>query len=240
MIESLSRSGLVLLRADGAAVTVAVGPATRVQLRRPARVAGRPGPRPAGRRPPPGGAAGHRDPRLRAGAGAGRVARCRRAPSCWSRTRRASGRWCAPTSSARATAWSGPPAGAEALERIEPERVRLMVLDLGLPDLDGVEVCRRVRARSDVPIIMLTARDEETDRVLGLEVGADDYLAKPLLAARADGPDPRRAAPVRGAAAGRPAACAWATSSCAPGPGRSRSTAGRSSCGPRSSTCWPT
>jgi DNA-binding response OmpR family regulator len=70
--------------------------------------------------------------------------------------------------------------GAEALARLEPERARLVVLDLGLPDLDGVEVCRRLRARSDVPIIMLTARDDETDRVVGLEVGADDYVAKPF------------------------------------------------------------
>ena len=57
---------------------------------------------------------------------------------------------------------------------------RLVVLDLGLPDVDGIEVCRRVRASSALPIIMLTARDEETDRVVGLEVGADDYLAKPF------------------------------------------------------------
>ena len=57
---------------------------------------------------------------------------------------------------------------------------RLVVLDIGLPDMDGFEVCRRIRARSAVPIVMLTARDEEPDRVAGLEVGADDYVPKPF------------------------------------------------------------
>lgn len=55
-----------------------------------------------------------------------------------------------------------------------------VVLDIMLPDLDGLEVCRRIRERSDVPILMLTARGEETDRIVGLELGADDYLAKPF------------------------------------------------------------
>lgn len=55
-----------------------------------------------------------------------------------------------------------------------------VLLDLGLPDIDGIDVCRRLRQVSDVPIIMLTARGDETDRVLGLEIGADDYLAKPF------------------------------------------------------------
>ena len=55
-----------------------------------------------------------------------------------------------------------------------------MLLDLGLPDLDGLDVCRELRGRSDVPIIVLTARDTETDRVVGLELGADDYLGKPF------------------------------------------------------------
>ncbi len=58
--------------------------------------------------------------------------------------------------------------------------VRVVVLDIGLPGIDGFEVCRRVRARSDVPILMLTARDEEADRVVGLEIGADDYVPKPF------------------------------------------------------------
>lgn len=56
----------------------------------------------------------------------------------------------------------------------------LVLLDLGLPDLDGLEVCRQIRARSSVPVIVLTARGEEIDRVLGLELGADDYLVKPF------------------------------------------------------------
>ncbi len=56
----------------------------------------------------------------------------------------------------------------------------LIVLDVGLPELDGLEVCRRIRARSDVPILFLTARDDEIDRILGLELGADDYVTKPF------------------------------------------------------------
>lgn len=56
----------------------------------------------------------------------------------------------------------------------------LVVLDVGLPELDGLEVCRRLRARSDVPILFLTARDDEIDRILGLELGADDYVTKPF------------------------------------------------------------
>ncbi|GGS62325.1 DNA-binding response regulator [Streptomyces cinerochromogenes] len=56
----------------------------------------------------------------------------------------------------------------------------LVLLDLGLPDMDGIDVCRALRARSAVPIIMITARSEETDRVVGLELGADDYLSKPF------------------------------------------------------------
>lgn len=60
------------------------------------------------------------------------------------------------------------------------EQPALIVLDVGLPELDGLEVCRRVRARSDVPILFLTARDDEIDRILGLELGADDYVTKPF------------------------------------------------------------
>jgi DNA-binding response OmpR family regulator len=70
--------------------------------------------------------------------------------------------------------------GTEALERIDREPVRLVVLDLNLPDLDGIDVCRRIRARSSVPIVMLTARDEESDRLAGLGAGADDYIGKPF------------------------------------------------------------
>jgi DNA-binding response OmpR family regulator len=70
--------------------------------------------------------------------------------------------------------------GEEALAELTRHPVRLVVLDIGLPGMDGLEVCRRMRQRSGVPIVMLTARDEEPDRVSGLEVGADDYVVKPF------------------------------------------------------------
>jgi DNA-binding response OmpR family regulator len=70
--------------------------------------------------------------------------------------------------------------GLSALRLLEAGRVDLVILDWMLPGLDGLEVCRRIRARSITPILMLTARGEELDRVLGLEVGADDYLTKPF------------------------------------------------------------
>ncbi len=70
--------------------------------------------------------------------------------------------------------------GKTALQKILHEKPNLVVLDLMLPELDGWEVCRRVRAESDVPIIMLTARSDDIDRIVGLELGADDYLTKPF------------------------------------------------------------
>jgi len=70
--------------------------------------------------------------------------------------------------------------GSEALSALERQTVRLVVLDLTLPDIDGLEVCRQIRARSPVPVVMLTARDDEVDRLAGLEVGADDYIGKPF------------------------------------------------------------
>ena len=70
--------------------------------------------------------------------------------------------------------------GAIALQRILSEKPSLVVLDLMLPGLDGWEVCRRVRAQSDVPIIMLTARSDDIDKIVGLELGADDYMTKPF------------------------------------------------------------
>jgi DNA-binding response OmpR family regulator len=70
--------------------------------------------------------------------------------------------------------------GREALQRFEEARFDLVILDLMLPKLDGVEVCRELRSRSQVPIIMLTAKGSETDKVAGLEVGADDYITKPF------------------------------------------------------------
>ncbi len=70
--------------------------------------------------------------------------------------------------------------GDEALRRFGEQPVDLVVLDLMLPQLDGLEVCKRLRATSHVPIIILTARDDEVDKVLGLELGADDYITKPF------------------------------------------------------------
>ncbi len=70
--------------------------------------------------------------------------------------------------------------GREALDRFAEQRFDLVVLDVMLPRVDGIEVCRRLRSRSQVPIIMLTARDDEVDKVLGLEMGADDYITKPF------------------------------------------------------------
>ena len=78
--------------------------------------------------------------------------------------------------------------GREALKIFEEQPPRLIILDLYLPDIDGIQVCRRIRDKSNVPIIMLTARDRVADKVLGLESGADDYVVKPFdyleLAAR--------------------------------------------------------
>src|SRR3954447_17613135 len=70
--------------------------------------------------------------------------------------------------------------GAEALQAVEQQTMRLVVLDLNLPDMDGLDVCRQIRIRSSVPIVMLTARDEEADRLAGLGAGADDYIGKPF------------------------------------------------------------
>jgi DNA-binding response OmpR family regulator len=78
--------------------------------------------------------------------------------------------------------------GAQAIEKIGSLNPDLMILDIMLPEIDGFEVCRQVRSESDLPIIMLTARDEDIDKIVGLELGADDYLTKPFnpreLAAR--------------------------------------------------------
>jgi DNA-binding response OmpR family regulator len=70
--------------------------------------------------------------------------------------------------------------GEIGLERLAERAPRAVLLDLGLPGMDGVEVCREIRSRSDVPILILTARDSETDTIIGLEVGADDYITKPF------------------------------------------------------------
>ena len=70
--------------------------------------------------------------------------------------------------------------GAQALLRVQTQPPALLVLDLMLPEVDGFEVCRRVRAASTLPILMLTARDDDVDKIVGLELGADDYLTKPF------------------------------------------------------------
>src|SRR5216110_3060295 len=70
--------------------------------------------------------------------------------------------------------------GTEALASAQSDHPSLIVLDLMLPDIDGIEICRRIRQKSDVPILMLTARDEDVDKIIGLEVGADDYMTKPF------------------------------------------------------------
>ena len=72
------------------------------------------------------------------------------------------------------------PSGERGLELINQHRPALVLLDIGLPDIDGFEVCRRVRSKSNVPVLFLTARDGEIDRILGLELGADDYVTKPF------------------------------------------------------------
>jgi DNA-binding response OmpR family regulator len=72
--------------------------------------------------------------------------------------------------------------GEAALAALENEQVDLVTLDLMLPDMDGLDICRTVRSTSNVPIIMLTARDEDIDKIVGLEVGADDYVTKPFNA----------------------------------------------------------
>jgi DNA-binding response OmpR family regulator len=91
---------------------------------------------------------------------------------------------------------------ARGLEAVAAAEVDVVLLDLGLPDIDGYEVCRRIRARSEVPIVFLTARSDEIDRVVGLELGADDYVVKPFgfreLVARIRAVTRRRAPAPRG------------------------------------------
>jgi len=75
---------------------------------------------------------------------------------------------------------TGASAGALALQRLAETVYDAIVLDLMLPDMDGLELCRQLRTKSDIPILMLTARGDATDRIVGLEIGADDYLPKPF------------------------------------------------------------
>ena len=95
--------------------------------------------------------------------------------------------------------------GEAALKALTDNPPDLAVLDIKMPRMDGMELLRRLREKSDFPVIFLTSKDEELDEALGLAMGADDYIAKPFSPAAADRPDPRGAAPDRdaGAAAGR-------------------------------------
>lgn len=70
--------------------------------------------------------------------------------------------------------------GADAMARFEENEPNLVILDIGMPEMDGLEVCRRIRKKGDTPILFLSARDEEIDRVIGLELGGDDYVTKPF------------------------------------------------------------
>ncbi len=72
------------------------------------------------------------------------------------------------------------PNGERGLELVHQHRPELVILDIGLPGIDGLEVCRRLRATTSVPVLFLTARDGELDRIIGLELGADDYVTKPF------------------------------------------------------------
>jgi DNA-binding response OmpR family regulator len=111
--------------------------------------------------------------------------------------------------------------GEQALAELARHPIRLVVLDLGLPGIDGFEVCRRLRGRTEVPILILSARDDEVDRVAGLEAGADDYVTKPF--------SPREL--VRSSAAPRSGAMGSATNRWAP--------ATLPSTAPRARSAWP-
>ena len=106
-----------------------------------------------------------------------------RPPVPWSslsRTPRRSGASCAPRSPATATASSRPTTGGEGLQAAATRQPDLVILDLGLPDIDGLEVIRRLREWTAVPILVLSARGQEADKVAALDAGADDYVAKPF------------------------------------------------------------
>jgi DNA-binding response OmpR family regulator len=101
--------------------------------------------------------------------------------SSWSKTTTTSPIWSPCTCAARVSGSSRPTTPSTGLAYVEREHPALLIVDIGLPgELDGLELCRKVRKTSDVPVIILTARDDEIDRVLGLELGADDYVTKPF------------------------------------------------------------
>ena len=122
--------------------------------------------------------------------------------------------------------------GEAAVRAASEHALDLIVLDIGLPDIDGVEVCRRVRAFSDAHVLMLTAQDTELDKVVGFEAGADDYVTKPFSRRRARRPREGRAAPREPHAERRrrrPRAPVRLADASTRSPARSRSTAPRSS-----------
>jgi len=101
--------------------------------------------------------------------------------------------------------------GADALRQFDAKAHDLVVLDIGMPEMDGLEVCRRIRKSAETPILFLSARDEEIDRILGLEIGGDDYVTKPFspreLVARVHAILRRARTPVPVAAAAKPLRC---------------------------------
>ena len=126
--------------------------------------------------------------------------------------------------------------GAKALDEADRLDPALVILDLMLPGLDGLEICRRLRSRSRVPVIMLTARDSEIDRIVGLELGADDYITKPGSRRSCAAPR-RRLVPARPRVTSQ--SCRSAPSSSILPGGRRGPGIARWSSRPRSSTCWP-
>ncbi|CAM5241912.1 Regulator of RpoS [Streptomyces glaucescens] len=128
--------------------------------------------------------------------------------------------------------------GPDGLDEFERNGADLVLLDLMLPGLPGTEVCRQLRGRSNVPVIMVTAKDSEIDKVVGLEIGADDYVTKPFssreLVARIRAVLRRRGEPEEVAPAALEAGPSGWTSTGT----WSRSAARRSICRSRSSTCW--
>ncbi len=121
--------------------------------------------------------------------------------------------------------------GLDAVRRCDADRPDLVVLDLMLPGLDGIEVCRRIQRQRHVPVLMLTARDDESDLLVGLAVGADDYLTKPFSIRELEARVAALLRRVHGTGAGRARRAAQG--------GRRRGRRGQPSCGPRRRTGAP-
>ena len=115
-----------------------------------------------------------------------------------------------PRTSSRSATTLRRPTPARRASSGRAEQWQAVILDLMLPGMDGFEVLKRIREPTHVPVLMLTARGDEADRIVGLEIGADDYLPKTFSTPRAAGPPPRRdPAPARSGAAGSPARPSW-------------------------------